>query len=53
MPEPTPVVKNSQGKWLAWCEPCQDGYQGGKVAANRWAANHDVTEAHKARTWQT
>jgi hypothetical protein len=46
-PITTTVKKNTQGKWLAWCEPCQDGYQGGKRAAQGWADRHDITDRHR------
>jgi hypothetical protein len=28
-------------RWRAWCEPCQDGYQGTKVTAAKWANKHN------------
>ena len=45
----TPVIRNPRGNYLAWCEACHDGYQGGKVTAGRWAQKHDATAEHKAR----
>lgn len=35
------LTKNSQGRWLAWCEYHQDGYQGGKATAAKWATKHN------------
>lgn len=28
-------------RFLAWCEECQDGYQGGKPTVTKWAAKHN------------
>lgn len=28
-------------RFRAWCEECQDGYQGGKIAASNWAYLHN------------
>lgn len=30
-------------RYRAWCEQHQDGYQGGKAAAEKWAAAHNKT----------
>ena len=38
----TTVSKNSQGRWIAWCEYHQDGYQGTKRTADKWAGKHDA-----------
>lgn len=35
-------------RWRAWCEECQDGYQGGKKAAEKWAAKHNSGDRHAA-----
>jgi len=29
-------------RYMAWCEECQDGTQGGKVAITNWAYLHNV-----------
>jgi len=29
-------------RWRAWCEPCQDGYQGAKPTAKKWADTHNL-----------
>lgn len=31
-------------RYRAWCVQHQDGYQGGKVAANNWAIKHNAAE---------
>ena len=36
------VQKRNPRRYLAWCEACQDGYQGGKATAAKWAANHNA-----------
>jgi len=28
-------------KFRGWCEECQDGYQGGKIAVNNWVYLHN------------
>jgi hypothetical protein len=35
-------------RYRAWCDQHQDGYQGGKVAANKWAAKHNAAEHPEA-----
>jgi hypothetical protein len=38
----TKAPEESPYKYIAWCEECQDGYQGhGSIAANNWAAIHE------------
>lgn len=46
----TEVKQNTQGRYLAWCEPCQDGYQGTKRTAQKWADAHDITDRHDFNT---
>ena len=29
-------------KFRAWCEDCQDGYQGGKPTVQKWADRHNA-----------
>jgi hypothetical protein len=29
-------------KYRAWCEECQDGYQGGKQAVTKWTDHHNA-----------
>ncbi len=43
------ITKNSAGKWRAWCESCQDGYQGGKITATKWATKHEEEDRHRER----
>ena len=36
------IERRNPRRFLAWCEDCQDGYQGGKVTAEKWARNHNA-----------
>ncbi len=39
------VEKRPSGRWLAWCEYHQDGYQAGtKKTAAKWADAHNAAE---------
>jgi len=39
------VTKNSVGRYLAWCEAHEDGWQAAtKKTAQKWAERHNATE---------
>lgn len=31
-------------RYRAWCEACQDGYQGGKQTVIRWVKDHNASK---------
>ena len=35
-----------RGRYRVWCDDCQDGYQGGKTACERWRARHMYSDRH-------
>lgn len=42
------VTGTKTRRYRAWCDQHQDGYQGGKVAANNWANKHNDAEHPEA-----
>lgn len=36
------LERRNARRWLAWCDEHQDGYQGGKPTATKWAEKHNA-----------